>query len=452
MGRGFSFLDTVYINDLYHLLKDSYGNTPAVIVLTVLIIVPAGLLIVNYLVYRELGKFWIHSKLSKYTLLFVIAALIIIGSLSFLNTEAIWSPALKDLKNIVTLQNRKKEISLNLDNEASRRIETITNQIEITAPLDKLNNVNVFVFIVESYGRTFFDNPENWEVAEPQYRIFEKKLFDAGYSIASSSLISPAIGGNSWLADSTFNSGVWVKNQTVYNELIISKVPVLGTFFKDAGYKTIVAQAGMRNSGDEKYFYNFDKTYNFSDFGYKGPSFVWATMPDQYILNFINQHEVEGKNYPVFIEYILISSHFPFQKIPAYIKDWNKLGNGTIYNGKGMVKTLPIPEGRKTAGPFGFTKSILYVMKVLTDYISTQLKNPSLIIILGDHQPYTKVTGPYGGRQVALHIISKDSSLIGPFLNRGYTKGLTAPSTDSAPGMDTFLSTFINIFSSVPVF
>jgi len=450
MGRPFSFIDTVYLNDLYHLLVDSYGLITALFIIFIIVSIPILLIIINFVFHRELGKLWLNSKYKRYKL-FLCTVTLLLFLFSISTSEKIWVPGIVEAKNMITLSSRKKIIAENLDEEAARRSETVLVLDKESFPLDKLKNQNVLVFIIESYGRTLFENPENWEIAKPRFKQFELDLKNKGFTIASSSLESPAIGGNSWLADSTFNSGVWVKDQTVYDELILSEIPVLGTYFKDAGYRTIVAQPGMRTSGDEEYFYNFDKTYNYLDFEYNGPSFIWAKMTDQYVVDFIDRKEVLTSEQPLFAQYILISSHFPFQLIPAYIEDWDRIGDGSIYSEENMVQTLTIPEGKKTAGPYGLTVSLLYVMEVLTEYI-TQLKEPGLIIILGDHQPYSKVTGPYGGRQTAIHVLSKDKSLIKPFIQRGYTPGLLSPPIDSAVKMDQFLPQFLEDFSSGSVF
>lgn len=452
MGRPFSFIDAVYLNDLYHLLIDSFGIVPSIFLITIIISVPIFLFIINFIFHIELGKFWLDSKQTGYVLIVSAVTGLLLVLLSGLSTDKVWLPGIIEAKNMLTLSSRKEEISGKLKTETSRRTEVITVVSEESYPLDQLYKNNVFIFIVESYGRTLFENPENWTIAKPRFDQFEKNLKSDGYIIASSSLESPAIGGNSWLADSTLNSGVWVKDQTVYDELIHSKLPVLGTYFKNAGYRTIIAQPGMRESGDEKYFYNFDKTYNFTDFGYKGPSFVWAKMSDQYVIDFIDRMEVRNSQHPLFAQYVLISSHFPFQIIPVYIDNWNSIGDGSIYNNDNMVTTLPIPKDKKTAGPYGLTISLLYVMEVLTEYLINQLEDPGLIIIVGDHQPYSKVTGPFGGKQVAVHVLSKQPELVKPFLNRNYTEGLFSPSIETAVRMDKFLSFFLEDFSSDSVF
>lgn len=452
MGRPFTLFDALYLNDLYNLLGDSYGSISAIFVTLIIILLPALLIVNNYLFHVELGKFRIHSKYKISPLLITIGTGLFVLILSLATADKIWGPGIIEVKNILTLSRRKQEIAVNIEQESSRRTKTAIEPPIETYPFDKLNRNNVFVFIIESYGRTLFENPENWFIAEPRFVQFEKNLKAAGFTMASSSLESPAIGGNSWLADSTFNSGVWVKDQTIYDELIRSDLPVMGSYFKKAGYKTVIAQPGMRTSGDEEFFYNYDKTYNLSDFEYEGPSFAWATMSDQYVIDFIDRKEVQQGQKPLFAQYVLVSSHFPFRKIPAYIKNWNLIDRGTIYNEQNMVRTLPIPEGRKTAGPYGLTISLLYVMEVLTEYLINHLDESGLVIILGDHQPYSKVTGPYGGRQVAIHILAKETGLIEPFINRGYSEGLISPSTESATRMDEFLSQFLSDFSSDPIF
>ena len=50
--------------------------------------------------------------------------------------------------------------------------------------------------------------------------------------------------------------------------------------------------ANTRDWVPESSFYGYDSVYDSRNVGYKGPNFSYATMPDQYTMNFIRQHEL----------------------------------------------------------------------------------------------------------------------------------------------------------------
>ena len=66
--------------------------------------------------------------------------------------------------------------------------------------------------------------------------------------------------------------------------------------------------------------------------GYRGPTFTYASMPDQYIFSALQRLEL-GRPHrgPLFAEVDTVSSHMPWNRIPHLI-GWNQVGNGSIYN------------------------------------------------------------------------------------------------------------------------
>jgi hypothetical protein len=71
-----------------------------------------------------------------------------------------------------------------------------------------------------------------------------------------------------------------------------------------------------------------------------------------------------------------------------------------------------------------------------------------LVIIVGDHQPPGGVTRSSTGHGVPIHVLSRKSALVAPFLARGYASGMWPRESSKRPGMESFLFDFVRDFSS----
>ncbi len=215
-------------------------------------------------------------------------------------------------------------------------------------PLAGLQDADVHLFFVESYGYTILSDPENLAHIRDAYRDLGNRLTGAGFRIASSLMDSPAFGGNSWLADATFTTGVRIDDQTQYDLLLQSDVRPMASRFAEAGYRTVNVMPATGGAWPEGAFFGFERSYHWKDFGYRGPSFRWAPMPDQFALDVIRRKELAKRERPLFVQYILVSSHYPFQIIPRYLPDWDGLGDGSLFARTENSLRLPIPPGSKT--------------------------------------------------------------------------------------------------------
>ena len=69
-----------------------------------------------------------------------------------------------------------------------------------------------------------------------------------------------------------------------YDQLVASNRLTLSTAFKRAGWRTIAdVPSDNRDWPEGSSFYHYDKVYNRLNVGYHGPTFAYASMPDQYI-------------------------------------------------------------------------------------------------------------------------------------------------------------------------
>jgi phosphatidylglycerophosphate synthase len=327
----------------------------------------------------------------------------------------------------------------------ARTISEMQEQLRRTpSHLERLHHANVYLFFVESYGATVMNRPFFAERAVPVLRDVQANLGQRGFSMASGQLDSATYGGMSWLAHATLLTGVRTVNQLQYDILGVSRPRSLARIMHDAGYRTLLVAPNTNRVSPGADFYDFDVTYRNWDFDYAGPPFAWASMPDQYVVDFVRRHAIDEAAGPLFSTYVLVSSHAPWSHIPTMVDDWSEVGNGDIYNRHPFKHTQTNwPDFSNASEPY--VTSIAYDLRVLQRYLVDFVKDNSLVIILGDHQPVSELTENSSSWAVPIHVLSRDPALVEPFVTRGYARGMV-PSDASAP-MESFLVGFLNDFS-----
>ena len=313
--------------------------------------------------------------------------------------------------------------------------------------LDKLGGADVYIIFIESYGKTIFDDNRHFHFILPVLTQYEKDLADRGFTVRSGFLKSPAFGGSSWLAHGTIASGVNLSDQLFYDLLITSDATTIAPIFERAGYRTVSVMPANELPWPQGKFFGYQKHYFARDFEYTGPKFGWSPMPDQYVLEYIYRKEILPRRQPLFLEIVLISSHAPFNRQPPYLEDWSQIGNGSIYHQKETV-TFPVVWPDLANAAKAYATAIIYELTVLKSFIEQYLRDDTLIIIMGDHQPNVQITGPDSTWSVPIHVISRNKKFLEPFENKGYTPGLIPRQMPPHPGMETFLPGFLKAFST----
>ncbi|HEV8551213.1 MAG TPA: sulfatase-like hydrolase/transferase, partial [Polyangiaceae bacterium] len=328
---------------------------------------------------------------------------------------------------------------------------TLINQTEqmlagLPSDLVKLRGANVYLILVESYGRACFEWPPLAKITKGSFDAFERDVKAQGFSVATGVLNSSTYGGQSWLAHNTLDTGIATHSQLEY-EIVYARRPTpLATYFNRAGYRSVLVQPNTTRvaQGD---FYDFRQKYYNADFRYRGPAYAWATMPDQYVLDFVRRRELEHRAQPLFIQYVLVSSHAPWSKLPTFVDDWDALGDGRIFTRTPMLR-FPIEWPHFENATEAYGKSIVYDFDLLRRYITRFIDDGSLVIILGDHQPVAEVNGDSWEFGVPIHVLSKNPDLVRPFTNRGYEPGMHPNLEGYAQGLETFLPSFLVDFST----
>src|SRR5215467_5666966 len=251
----------------------------------------------------------------------------------------------------------------------------------------------VFVF-VESYGQVAVQGTSFSPGVDAVLRRQTSMLSSAGWSTQSAWLKSPTFGGISWLAHSTLQSGLWVDSTERYGELVASQRFTLSDAFRKAGWHTVAddpTDGPVWLPGTS--FYHYEQLYNGTNVGYRGPKFSYAKMPDQYILSRFQRNELTPGHMPVMAEIDLVSSHVPWAPLPSMVP-WNKVGDGSVFDPQPAQSesVSTVWRDNNTVKQF-YGKSIQYSLTALTSWV-TELNDPNLVLILyGDHQPHTAISG-----------------------------------------------------------
>lgn len=301
----------------------------------------------------------------------------------------------------------------------------------------------LFVF-VESFGRVAVEGPSFSPGINAVLEAGTKRLANAGFSSRSAFLTSPTFGALSWLAHATLQSGLWVDSQQRYDVLVTSSRLTLSRLFARAGWRTVADVPANDRDWPQGAFYAYDHVYDSRNVGYQGPRFGYPTMPDQYTLDAFYRLELAREHRrPVMAEIDLITSHAPWSRTPRLI-DQSAVGDGSVFDG--MPEQLPSaadiwssPERVRAA----YGVSIEYSLNAFLAFMEAYGDDDLVVVLLGDHQPATIVSGENAGHDVPIAIIARDSAVVDRIAGWGWGEGLRPPPGAPVWGMDLFRDRFL---------
>lgn len=305
----------------------------------------------------------------------------------------------------------------------------------------------VFTFI-ESYGRSAIEDPRLSQRVDATLREGGRQLTAAGFAARSGFLTSPTAGGGSWLAHSTFQSGVWIDNEQRYRSLVSGDRMTLTSAFKKAtGWRAVGVEPGVTYAWPEGQFYGYDQVYDSHTMGYHGSPFSWASMPDQFTLSAFQRLEY-GKpdREPLMAEITFVSSHTPWAPIPTLI-GWDKVGDGSVYTQQAAAGESAGEVWKDSSRVRAeYAKSIKYSIDSLLSWIQTYGDENLVVVFLGDHQPAPIVVGDNASHDVPITIVAKDPAALERIASWGWTDGVEpAPQAPVWP-MNAFRDRFLTAF------
>lgn len=298
------------------------------------------------------------------------------------------------------------------------------------AELDWQNPPGLYLVVLESYGSVLRKEGESSEYSRLVSGV-ETTLRPSGWHAASAQSEAPVFGGLSWLSVATMLLGTPVDHQPTFELLrpTLPRYPHLVHTLRRQGYRTGLLQPPVRKrpgmSVDN--VYGFDRTFYLEDLDYQGPEYGWGIVPDQYSLSVAHERFVTSSTSPFFLLFETVAGHAPWNQAPPPL-----LANPRDFNESRTPSRKPIAQASDsllvdtTASSGSRTQAdqllsrLRYDWRVLANYLREQAPENSLVVVLGDHQPYFAE----GGDATPLHVLSRDEALVRRFQEYGFVPGL----------------------------
>jgi hypothetical protein len=342
-------------------------------------------------------------------------------------------------------------VKANLDGRAVFRRQLVRDRfrgVPGNRLLTGLRGKDVLVVFVESYGRVAVEDPS---LSPPVRAVLERGdagLREAGFSSRSAFLTSPIFGGLSWLAHSTLQSGLVVNGEWRYDRVVENRRLTLTRAFRRAGWRAVGIMPGNRRDWPEgQTLYGYDRVYDRRNLGYRGPDFGVSPVPDQYSLLELQRRELgRRRRPPLFAEVDLISSHAPWERVPPLIA-WGDVGDGSIFD------RLPIEEfdqgsllGDSELARPAYRRTIEYSLGALFSFVERYGDDDLVLVVLGDHQPATVVTGEDASYDVPISVIARDPKVMDRIAGWSWQDGMLPSPRAPVWGMAAFRDRFLMAF------
>jgi hypothetical protein len=312
-----------------------------------------------------------------------------------------------------------------------------------------LRGKDVLLVFVESFGRVAVEGSSFSARINRVLDSGTRRLADAGFESRTAFMTSPTFGALSWLAHATLQSGLWVDSQPLYDRMVESRRLTLTRLFGRAGWRTVIDVPANTRSWPQGEFYGADQLYDSRNVGYEGPKFGYPPVPDQYTLDAFHRLELARQDRPpVMAEIDLITSHAPWSRTPRMVPQ-AEVGDGSIFDG--MPETLPSegdiwPSPRRVKA--AYAGSIEYSLEAFITFMTTYADDDLVVVLVGDHQPATIVSGRDAGRDVPVAFIARDPAVLDRIEHWGWRQGLRP--TPDAPvwPMHAFRDRFVAAFDA----
>jgi len=441
-------IDWTYLDSAVGVVDDSVGRAAAIgvsvaaglLTLVVLSLTPLALL--------RLGRLLREHRRGSLVAVGVAAVTFALLALLGVRTVHAWPVATTDASSYVYDQVARIPAGIRDQREFARAAEEDPlRDVPSDQLFTALEGKDVLVVFVESWGRVALQDsamaPGVDAVLDRQARALQAKGFDA----RSAFLTSPTFGAVSWLAHATLQSGLWVENQRRYDVLVTSPRLTLSDLFGQAGWRTVADVPANTHDWPQGEFYGFDKVYDSRNVGYQGPAFGYPSMPDQYTLDAFRRLELDRTDRdPVMAEIDLISSHAPWVPLPRMVP-WNEVGDGSAFDGmpeQGLTREEAWQDAASVQEAYG--RSIEYTLTALYSWVRKYGDDDTVLVVLGDHQPTTIVSGEDADRDVPISIVARDPAVLRQIDGWGWQQGFNP--TPDAPvwPMDSFRDRFVGAY------
>ena len=294
----------------------------------------------------------------------------------------------------------------------------------VESTLERVLGADVLLLFVESYGAVSWERPAFAKALGPVRQQLDDAIGATGRSVVSTYLDSPTFGGESWLAHISLLSGTEVRDGATNLRLMGQRRDTMVTAFARHGYRTVAIMPGIRGRWREGAFYGFDKVYDADALAYRGPSFGWWDITDQFALARLDALELApGGRQPVFAVFPTISTHTPFTPAPPYQPDWARVLTPDSHDRAELDAAWAIPADWLDLGP-GYVRALTYAYQTFGGYLRLRADRDFVLILVGDHQPPALVSGEGAPWHVPMHVITSRPAVLAALEAHGFRPGL----------------------------
>ena len=306
---------------------------------------------------------------------------------------------------------------------------------QLPADLGGLAGADVHLVFVESYGCVALRHPELGAQLRALWAELGAELRAAGFTARTRACRPSIYGGFSWLAHAELYAGLHVANRRTRDLLHESELKPLPKFFLEAGYHTAEVLPTMHihwPAGQR--FHGYVEEVTQLELAYPGTVYHFGQMPDQWALHHLLERIVAPATKPLFTTFVSVTSHAPFSMIPPYVADWKI--DATTFAGPPRVThalTVPVLLDNPLTLP-AYQDAIEYSLRCVAGF-TARLKRPSLVIVLGDHQPpmARNLLPSDTSFDVPMHVFANRPELLAPFAAMQFGEGFGEP-----PGVEPF--------------
>ena len=336
---------------------------------------------------------------------------------------------------------------LEAHSDTARR--TLPDRPLAPSDLGRVRGADVLLIFLESYGAVTYDSPPIAEIVANGRRELAAAAAATGREVSSAFVESTTFGGSSWLAHSSLLTGLDVHEPGAYDLLLTQERPTLPKRFASAGYRTLAVMPGLKNDWPEGGFYGFDAILGEHELDYRGPEFGWWRIPDQYSLAKLDSLALtSGARARVFLFFPTINTHIPFRPTPPYQADWNRvLGAHPFDDDAAAASIAQSPDWASLEVPYA--ESFVYTLKYLGGYLRARPDADFVLVLLGDHQPASIVTGLGARWDVPVHVITTRGAVTRALRDAGFVAGLDlTPTSRGIGGMAELTTILLRAFDS----
>jgi hypothetical protein len=143
----------------------------------------------------------------------------------------------------------------------------------------------------------------------------------------------------------------------------------------------------------------------------------------------------------------LASSHAPWAPLPRLVR-WNRLGDGSVYRRiHSQSPPMKVVWRHHDDIEAAFMDSISYCLGTLISFVQRYGDDDLVLVVVGDHQPATIVSGHGASHDVPITVIARDPAVVDRISGWGWQDGMLPGPQAPAWPMDAFRDRFLAAYT-----